>query len=672
MKSLNIGILAHVDAGKTSLTERLLFNSGVISTLGSVDQGNTQTDSMALERQRGITIKSAVASFVVDDITINLLDTPGHPDFIAEVERVLSVLDGVILVISAVEGVQAQTRVLMRALQRLKVPTTIFVNKIDRSGARYESLLESIAEKLTPSIVSMGSVRNLGTHSPSFVPYTKDDGEFTNTLTDLLANHNDSFMSAYIDDKVSVSYPQLRQELAVQTKKALVHPIFFGSAITGTGVDVLTAGVKELLPQVEGNMNGAISGTVFKVERSESGEKIAYVRIFSGTVKTREPLQFGQNNEGKVTAINIFENGSTIQSNSVAAGQIGKLWGLADIQIGDAIGVPHKNQASYHFAPPTLETVIVPRNEADKGALRVALDQLAEQDPLINVRQDDIRQELSVSLYGEVQKEVIQDTLANDFGIDVEFRETTTICVERPLGVGQAMEEKTKVGSSAAEFDGVSNPFLATIGLKVEPAPLNSGVTFRFASEVSGTMPHAFFRAVEETVKETLHQGVYGWQVTDCIVTMTHSGYWPRQSSAHGGFDKNISSTARDFRYLTPLVLMDALKDAGVAVCEPVHHFELEVPMDTLSTLLPVLAQLGATPQTTKTQKSSYVLSGDIPAAQVHNLQQQLPGLTSGEGVLECTFDRYEPVRGEVPTRPRSDQNPVDRKEYLLRVLKRT
>src|SRR3989337_1173718 len=151
MRTLNLGILAHVDAGKTTLTERLLYAAGVIDKIGSVDDGNTQTDTLALEQQRGITIKSAVVSFVVDDVTVNLIDTPGHPDFIAEVERVLNVLDGAVLVISAVEGVQAQTRVLMRTLQRLHIPTLIFVNKIDRGGADGERVLEAIPAKPSPT-----------------------------------------------------------------------------------------------------------------------------------------------------------------------------------------------------------------------------------------------------------------------------------------------------------------------------------------------------------------------------------------------------------------------------------------------------------------------------------------------------------------------------------------
>ena len=159
-RTLNLGILAHVDAGKTTLTERLLYAAGVIDEIGSVDHGTTQTDSLALERQRGITIKSAVVSFAIDDVTVNLIDTPGHPDFIAEVERVLSVLDGAVLVVSAVEGVQAQTRVLMRALQRLRVPTLLFVNKIDRGGAGYERVLNGISTRLTPAIVPMGVTRS--------------------------------------------------------------------------------------------------------------------------------------------------------------------------------------------------------------------------------------------------------------------------------------------------------------------------------------------------------------------------------------------------------------------------------------------------------------------------------------------------------------------------------
>ncbi len=253
MKLLNLGILAHVDAGKTSLTERLLYTAGVIDEIGSVDDGSTQTDSLALERQRGITIKSAVVSFAIGDITVNLIDTPGHPDFIAEVERALSVLDGAVLVVSAVEGVQAQTHVLMRTLQRLRIPTLIFVNKADRAGAQYEPVLKSITDKLSAAIVPMGSATGLGTRSAAFTPYGPSDPY--GDLLEVLAEHDDQLLATFVENEKALTYDALHRRLAVQTKQALVHPVYFGSAITGAGTDALTEGIRDLLPLASGSSN---------------------------------------------------------------------------------------------------------------------------------------------------------------------------------------------------------------------------------------------------------------------------------------------------------------------------------------------------------------------------------------------------------------------------------
>src|SRR2546430_1199812 len=338
MRALNLGILAHVDAGKTTLTERLLVAAGVIDEIGSVDDGSTQTDSMALERQRGITIKSAVVSFVVDDVTVNLIDTPGHPDFIAEVERVLSVLDGAVLVISAVEGVQPQTRILMRALQRLRIPTLMFINKIDRPGAGDERVLKAISERLTTAGVPMGTARGLGTRAASFAVACAGDTQLSR-VAEIVAERDERILAAYVEDESRVPYQRLREELAAQTKRALLHPVFFGSAVTGAGVEALMAGVAELLPASHGNPDGPVSGTVFKIERGASGEKIAYVRMFSGTIRTRARVHFGRELEDKVTAMEVFERGSAERRSSVAAGAVARLWGLHQVQIGDRIGV---------------------------------------------------------------------------------------------------------------------------------------------------------------------------------------------------------------------------------------------------------------------------------------------------------------------------------------------
>jgi ribosomal protection tetracycline resistance protein len=556
--------------------------------------------------------------------------------------------------------VQPQTRILMSALQRLRVPTLMFVNKIDRRGAGYERLLRAISERLTPAIVPMGSARELGTRAADFTPLDGADAALTARLAEVLAEQNDSILAAYVHGEPRVSQRRLREELAAQTRRALVHPVFFGSALTGAGVDSLMSGIAELLPAAGRDIDGPASGRVFKIERGAAGEKIAYVRMFSGTVRARDRVRFGRSGERKVTAVNVFAGGSAVRRESVSAGQIGRLWGLAEIQVGDAVGTPRTLAELHRFAPPTLQTVVIARNPNDHGALRVALAQLAEQDPLINVRQDDTRREISVSLYGEIQKEVIGATLATDFGIDVSFRETTTIFAERPVGTGAAVERLRKA----------PNPFLATVGLRIEPAATGSGAEFRLEVEL-GSMPLAFFRAVEDTVRETLRQGIYGWEVTDCTVAMTHSGYLARHSHAHQGFSKSMSSTGEDFRKLTPLVLMSALRQARTVVCEPIHRFRLDAPASTLGPLLPALARLHAVPQTQVTKDASSTLTGDIPAARVHELRQQLPALTGGEGVLECTFDRYEPVSGTIPTRPRSDYNPLNRHEYLKRVERR-
>jgi ribosomal protection tetracycline resistance protein len=652
LDTLNLGILAHVDAGKTSLTERLLYAAGVIDHVGRVDDGDTQTDTLVLERRRGITIKSAVVSFEVSGTVVNLIDTPGHPDFIAEVERVLDVLDGVVLVVSAVEGVQPQTRVLMRTLRRLGLPVLVFVNKIDRRGARSEALLGEIAAKLGIEVVPMGSVRDLGTKHAAFVPYAGTAAE----VVEPLADHDDLLLTAYLADR-PMTAERVRSELAELTRTGQVDPVFFGSAITGAGVAELTAGIVALLPAAGGDADADPSGSVFKIERGQGGEKVALIRMFNGSVRIRDRLRFGAA-EDTVTRISVVESGAGTPAEAVTAGRIARVWGLAHARIGDPVGRRRGTPAAA-FAPPTLETVVIPARQAEAARLHQALTELAEQDPLINVRIAGA--EISVSLYGEVQKEVIEATLADEYGLRVAFQETTTICIERVVGTGEAVTAK----------DAEDNLFLAGVGLRIEPAPLGSGVAYARDGFVLGTMPPAFFTAVEETVHATLAQGLHGWQVTDCRVTLTHTGYFPRQSHAHAQFDKSMSSTGADFRQLTPLVVMAALSEAGTRVCEPVHRFRLELPSETLAATLAMLAEVRAVPHETTPQGASFVLEGDVPADQVHTLTRLLAGVTHGEGLLETNLDHYRPVAGIPPTRPRTDANPLDRKEYLLRVTRR-
>jgi ribosomal protection tetracycline resistance protein len=654
VRTVNLGILAHVDAGKTTLTEQLLFAAGIIDEVGSVDAGSTQTDFLDLERQRGITIKAAVVSFMVGDVAVNLIDTPGHPDFIAEIERVLGVLDGAVLVVSAVEGVQPQTRILMRTLKRLGIPTLLFVNKIDRTGAAPDQVVLAISEKLTQAVVVVDVVREAGTRNAASAPADLSKGDFRTRSLDVLADHDDEILARVMDGR-EVSDERLERALERLSRRGEVHPVLFGSALTGQGVDRLMHAITRFLPTGTDEAEADLEGSVFKIERGPKGEQLAYVRLFSGSLRVRDKLRV-HDEDRKVSRIEVFDQGGAVVRSEAHAGQIAKVWGLSGVRIGDELGGRDaaRPRPREHFDPPTLEAVVEPRRASDAGALYAALVRLAEQDPLIDVRRDDVRREMSVSLYGQVQQEVIQATLANDFGIDVAFRETTMICVERPLGPGDAVEEI-----------GDDNPFLAAVGIRIEPAAIGSGVSFHLAAPLN-TVPLYVYGSVEEfatsmrrIVDDTFAEGLRGWRVVDCNVTMTRSDYRPPGTGR------------RDFRYLAPLVLMAALRAAGTAVCEPVHRYRLEIPGDTLGIVAQALARSEAATQSIRMGATTCELEGHIAAVRLHDFYRLLPGLTQGEGLLESVFDHYRPIRGEQPTRPRTDRDPLNRGEYLRRVLPR-
>jgi ribosomal protection tetracycline resistance protein len=599
--TLNLGILAHVDAGKTTLTERLLYDAGVIAEPGSVDHGTTQTDTLALERERGITIKSAVVSFPIDGVTVNLIDTPGHPDFIAEVERVLGVLDGVVLVVSAVEGVQAQTLVLMRALQRLRIPTLFFVNKTDRAGADVERVIGELRARL-------------GVHP---VPLSSLDAE-------QLAEHDDDVLAAFLDGR---SF-DVEEALADLTRRALVQPVVHGSALTGDGVDDVRAAIVRFVPASSGDSESPLDATVFKIDRGAKGEKVAWMRLFSGSVRVRDRI-----GDAKVTQLEVFDHGGPARRRSASAGEIAKVWGLHNVRIGDRLGGAEAF-VRQQFAPPTLEAVVEPVDPDAGNELRIALEQLAEQDPLIRLRQNG--RELSVSIYGDVQKEVLEATLARDYRLEVTFLETRPICVERPVGVGESGEL----------LNAPTNPFNAQLGLRIEPAPDGSGVSFELGGITHDRIPlyaykrrNEFESAMAGYVRDALQVGLHGWEVIDCVVTLVDCWY----SLADGPPSRRGPlSMPSDFRGLAGHVLGRALAAAETVVCEPILHIRLEVPAASLGSVLAAARRLDG-------RLDAATLEGELPAVRLSALQRQLPGLTRGEGVIESSFAGYRPAVSAVP-----------------------
>ncbi|MEJ9111717.1 TetM/TetW/TetO/TetS family tetracycline resistance ribosomal protection protein [Bacillus paramobilis] len=645
MTTINIGIVAHVDAGKTSLTERILYETNVIKEIGRVDSGNTQTDSMDLERQRGITIKASVVSFCINDLKVNVIDTPGHADFIAEVERSFRVLDGAILVISAVEGVQAQTKILMRTLQKLNIPTILFVNKIDRSGANTEKVMKQIKDVLSNEAFPFYSSLNEGTKEARIIAYKSYDD-----CIELLAPYNESLLESYVNNEI-VPDTLLREELIKQIAQANVFPIFFGSAMTGMGVTELLENISDLIPAKNWAENEIVSGVVFKIEREPSGEKIAYVRVFSGRLHVRKyvDIQRGEAlaHKEKIKKLCVFHNGGAVQASTVPSGEFCKVWGLNDIKIGDIIGERTHYIKDIHFAEPQMEAVIEALPKKRIHDLYAALMELCEEDPLIKVWKDDVHNELYIRLFGEVQKEVIETTLFEKYNLQVTFSNTRVVCIEKLIGIGDSVEI---MGEKA-------NPFYATIGFKIERGELNSGITYKLGVEL-GSLPLAFHKAIEDTVFQTLKQGLYGWEVTDIIVTLTHTGY------------ASPVTTASDFRNLTPLVLMNALKQAETYVYEPVNEFELTVPEHTISTAMYKLAAIPATFAEPIFNNDSYQLTGSLPVAKTENFKRMLHSFTEGEGIFTTKPAGFIKLTGPFPIRKRVDYNPLNRKDYLLHVLK--
>jgi len=645
MRNLNLGILAHVDAGKTTLTERLLYTAGAISKIGSVDAGTTQTDSLELERERGITIKSAVASFAIDDLTVNILDTPGHPDFIAEVERVLRVLDGAILVISAVEGVQPQTPLLFRALQRLGVPTLFFLNKLDRRGADPDRVLAQIAERLTPAVVPVRRAVDPGTPDVSIRPVDDTDDDVHALVIERLAEHDDALLATYVEHD-TVGWPRLWRAIASQSKAARIHPVFVGSAANGQGVADVLASIPQLLPEAAGDPDAPVRGRAFKIERGPSGERVAYLRLFDGTLQARDQVAFGDGGEGRITHLAVTAPGGADRAAAGQAGQIVKVAGLSGIRVGDPIGTAVRAPEEHQFPPPSLESVVRPRHAADGGRLRAALNELAEQDPLINVRQDDERGEIAVSLYGEVQKEVIGATLARDYGVEVDFATTTTICVERPVGVGEWLEvisSPSHSNISGKSSPDSENPYNATIGLRIEPAKPGSGFSFRLDVDVK-LVPMYIFHTVPQfeaqmarMVADALEEGVHGWQVTDCAVTMFDSGY------------RRTGSTMSDFKKLAAIVVDRALRAAGVVVCEPLASLRIEAPAESGKGIAGVIVNAGGRILGQHSTGTRTTVVAFVQAGRVHEVQNRIPGLTGGEGVVESQFAGFHPVTADPP-----------------------
>ncbi|MBO5364175.1 MAG: TetM/TetW/TetO/TetS family tetracycline resistance ribosomal protection protein [Clostridia bacterium] len=635
MKIINIGILAHVDAGKTTLTESLLYTSGAIAEQGSVDKGTTRTDTMILERQRGITIQTAVTSFCWNGYKINIVDTPGHMDFLAEVYRSLSVLDGAILVVSAKDGVQAQTRILFHELQKMNIPTIIFVNKIDQNGIDLRRIYQNIREKLTSDMIVMQEVVLSS-------KITMTDISDLDKWDSVIAG-SDELLERYIAED-SLDMQELQREKCRRTRCCSLFPVYHGSAKDNLGTEKLIEVITEtFVPETE-NSQSELCGYVFKIEYTDQKRRLSYLRLYHGTLHLRDTILLSKKKKIKITEMFIPSNGEIVPADHACSGEI-VILSDDTLKLNDILGneklLPRR--AWIDNPMPLLRTTVEPQKSEQREALLNALIEIADTDPLLRFEIDTVTHEIILSFLGKVQLEVICSLLEEKYHVRVAMREPTVIYLERPI----------KRATYTIHIEVPPNPFWASIGLTVTPLPAGSGTQFK--SEVSlGYLNQSFQNAVMEGVRYGMEQGLYGWRVTDCEICFDYGVYY------------SPVSTPADFRFLAPVVLEQALKKAGTQLLEPYLSFTLFAPQEYLSRAYNDAPKYCAVIESTLLKNDEVIFTGEIPARCIGEYRNDLNFYTNGKSVCLIELKGYQETSGEPVLQPRRPNSRLDKVRHMF------
>jgi ribosomal protection tetracycline resistance protein len=522
--------------------------------------------------------------------------------------------------------------VLIRVLERLDIPFLVFANKIDRVGAAYEPTMHALREALTGDAIAISEPTELGSRAARVS--ARSGPGFVEELVERLAEYDDLLLGQYVDGAQPPDEEQALAALAEQTRRGRLHPVLFGAALGGVGVADVIDALTRYLPLTDGDAEKPLHASVFKIERGPAGHKLAYARVHQGVLAARDHVVLHHRastgtiteHPARVTSVGTFDRGAEMIGTTACAGDIATIIGVSDIAIGDQLGHWDPARSGRHFPPPGLESVVQARDPAERSALFQALQQLSEQDPLIDARLDGVDDDVTVSIYGEVQKEVLAARLETEYGVVADFLPTRTVHIERVSGVGEGFD-RTSMGN-------------ATLGLRVEPGSVDSGVVYRLGSGVErGYLLPSFHVGIEERVATELEEGLYGWRVTDCRVTVIHSRF------------SAPTPSAGDFRRLTSVALGRALRQAGTTVCAPFSRFELEIPADALTAVLGKLVSVGATPEPAEMGTARCRLTGTIRTEEVNVFEQRLPGMTSGQGVFLTEPAGYEPVAGIPPSR---------------------
>ena len=635
MKIINIGILAHVDAGKTTLTESLLYTSGAILELGSVDKGTTRTDTMFLERQRGITIQAAVTSFNWNGYKINIVDTPGHMDFLTEVYRSLSVLDGAVLVISAKDGVQAQTRILFHALQKMNIPTIIFINKIDQYGINLHNTYQNIKEKLSTDIIIMQNV----TLTPEVSLENITDLE----KWDAVIAGNDRLLEKYITGE-TLTVQELKQEEYEQVQKGSLFPIYHGSAKNNIGTQQLIEVISDIFCSEMDKSQSELCGSVFKIEYTDRKQRLAYLRLYSGTLHLLDTIILSEKKKMKLTEMYIPSNGEMIQTEIACSGDI-VILPNDTLKLNDIVGNEKMLPCNaWNDNPvPMLRTMIEPIKPEQREYLLDALTEIADTDPLLRYYVDTITHEIIISFLGTVQLEVICSLLIEKYHINIRIEDPTVIYLEKPL----------QKADYTIHIEVPPNPFWASIGLSITPLPIGSGI--QYESKVSlGYLNQSFQNAVREGINYGLEQGLYGWKVTDCKICFEYGVYY------------SPVSTPSDFRFLAPIVLEQTLKKAGTQLLEPYLSFILFTPQGYLSRAYNDAQKHCAIIETSQSKNDEIIFTGHIPVRCINEYRNTLTLYTNGQAVFLTELKDYQIATCEPVIQSRRPNNRIDKVRHMF------
>ena len=590
MKKLVIGILAHVDAGKTTLSESMLYLSGKIRKLGRVDNKDAYLDTYELEKARGITFFSKQALFDVGGAQITLLDTPGHVDFSAEMERTLQVLDYAILVISGADGVQGHTQTLWRLLNLYQIPVFLFVNKMDQSGTDKKKLIKDLKKQLDDGCIEFGQ-------------------EETEDFYDQLAMCDETMMEEYLK-KGFIELWQIKK--AFRERK--VFPCFFGSALKLEGIESFMQGIVKYASSL--SYPDEFGAKIFKITRDEQGNRLTHMKITGGSLKIKNSLTNGIGEE-KVNQIRIYSGQKFEPVNEAEAGSVCAVVGLSQARPGEGLGIEGASETP--VLEPVLSYQIILPEDCDPRVMLPRLRQIEEEEPELHIVWDEELQEIQVQLMGEVQIEILQSLIQSRFGVSVTF------------DAGRIVYKETI--ASIVEGVGHFEPLrhYAEVHLVLEPGEPGSGLQFdvKCSEDVLGK---SWQRLVLSHLEEKVHKGVLtGSAITDMKITLV-------SGRAH-----NKHTEGGDFREATYRAVRQGLKEAKSILLEPYYAFWLELPEKMLGRAMTDIEKMHGTSEISETNGETAILVGSAPVVTMRNYQQEVVAYTKGHGRLFCSLKGYAP-----------------------------